>query len=82
MMDNINEYIDLVKSTCVDPSEVEGAIWENYGELPSSYEPRITGTAKKEARLGLINDFAAYTAKTPYQVVVIDTANICRRRAS
>jgi hypothetical protein len=76
MMDNINEYIDLVKSTCVDPCEVEGAIWENYGELPSSYEPRITGTAKKEARLGLINDFAAYTAKTPYQVVVIDTSNI------
>jgi hypothetical protein len=76
MMDNINEYTDLVKSACVDPSEVEGAILENYGEVPSSYEPRITGTAKKEARLGLINDFAAYTAKTPYQVVVIDTANI------
>jgi hypothetical protein len=43
-MDNINEYID-VKSSCVDPSEVEGAILENFGE-PSSYVPRVTGTAR------------------------------------
>src|SRR4051812_20701118 len=76
MMSNINEYVDFVKSTCVDPSEVEGAILENYGEVPSSFEPRITGVAKNKKRLGLINDFAAYTAKTPYQVWVIDTGNI------
>ena len=42
IMDNINEYIDLVKSTCVDESEVEGAILENFGELPSSFVPRVT----------------------------------------
>jgi hypothetical protein len=59
IMANINEYIDFVKSTCVDPSEVDGAILENFGELPSSYVPRVTGTAKGEQRLGLINDFAA-----------------------
>lgn len=76
IMGNITEYIDFVKSTCVDPSEVEGAILENFGELPSAYIPRVTGTAKEDARLGLINDFAAYTAKTPYQVMVIDTAQI------
>jgi hypothetical protein len=76
IMSNINEYIDLVKSTCVDPSEFEGAIWENFGEQPSTYVPRVTGTAKKEARLGVINDFAAYTAKTPYQVMAVDTGQI------
>ena len=38
--------------------------------------PRVTGTAKQEQRLGLINDFAAYTAKTPFQVVVIDAGSI------
>ena len=76
IMNNITEYIDFVKSTCVDASEVDGAIMENFGELPSSYIPRVTGTAKEEARLGLINDFAAYTAKTPYQVMVIDTLGI------
>jgi hypothetical protein len=59
-MDNITEYIDFVKATCVDESEVEGAIMENLGELPSAYIPRVTGTAKGEDRLGLINDFAAY----------------------
>ncbi len=75
-MDNINEYVDFVKSTCVDPSEVEGAILENFGELPSSYVPRVTGTAKEADRLGLINDFAAFTAKTPFQVMVIDSGNI------
>ena len=69
IMSNINEYIDLVKATCVDPSEVDGAILENFGELPSSYVPRVAGTAKENARLGLINDFAAYTAKTPFQVM-------------
>ncbi len=73
---NITEYVDLVKSTCVEPSEVEGAILENYGELPSSYIPRVTGTAKEAGRLGLINDFAAFTAKTPFQVMVIDTRDI------
>jgi len=73
-MDNITEYIDFVKSTCVDPSEVEGAIMENFGELPSSYIPRAR--PKEEERLGLINDFAAYTAKTPFQVMVIDTRDI------
>ena len=72
-MNNINEYIDFVKSTCVDESEVEGAILENFGELPSSFVPRVTGVAKEEDRLGLINDFAAYTAKTPFQVMVIDS---------
>jgi hypothetical protein len=76
IMDNINEYVDFVKSTCIDPSEFDGAILENYGELPSSYVPRVTGTAKEEARLGLINDFAAYTAKTPFQVYVIDTGGV------
>ena len=38
--------------------------------------PRVTGVAKGEDRLGLINDFAAYTAKTPYQVMVIDSGII------
>ena len=76
IMDNINEYIDFVKSTCVDGSEVEGAILENFGELPSSFVPRVTGVAKGEDRLGLINDFAAYTAKTPFQVMVIDSSII------
>jgi hypothetical protein len=75
-MDNINEYIDFVKSTCVDASEVEGAIMENYGELPSSFVPRVTGVAKGDDRLGLINDFAAYTAKTPFQVMVVDADRI------
>jgi hypothetical protein len=75
-MDNINEYTDFIKSTCVDESEVDGAILENFGELPSSYVPRVMGTAKKEERLGLINDFAAYTAKTPFQVVVVDAGGI------
>src|SRR4051812_5460063 len=76
IMSNINEYIDLVKATCVDPSEVDGAILENFGELPTSYVPRVSGSAKGSARLGLINDFAAYTAKTPFQVMVIDSRNI------
>jgi hypothetical protein len=76
IMSNITEYIDFVKSTCVDPSEVDGAILQNFGELPSSYVPRVTGTAKEEHRLGLINDFAAYTAKTPFQVMVIDAGSI------
>jgi hypothetical protein len=76
IMNNINEYIDFVKSTCVDESEVEGAILENFGELPSSFVPRVTGVAKEVDRLGLINDFAAYTAKTPYQVMVIDSGII------
>ena len=76
IMANISEYIDLVKSTCVDPSEVDGAILENFGELPSSFVPRVTGIAKAEQRLGLINDFAAYTAKTPFQVMVIDAGSI------
>jgi hypothetical protein len=76
MMININEYTDLVKSSCVDPSEVDGAILENFGELPSSYVPRITGIAKEKERLGEVNDFAAYTAKTPFQVMVIDSQNI------
>ena len=75
-MANINEYIDFVKSTCVDSSEIDGAILENFGELPSSYTPRVTGIAKAERRLGLINDFAAYTAKTPYQVMAIDAGSI------
>ena len=75
-MDNINEYIDFVKSTCVDESEVEGAILENFGELPSAFVPRVTGIAKGDDRLGLINDFAAYTAKTPFQVMVIDSGNV------
>src|SRR3954452_2112885 len=60
----------------VDPSEVDGAILENFGELPSSFVPRVTGTAKKEERLGQVNDFAAYTAKTPFQVMVVDSRNI------
>ena len=30
MISNINEYIGLVRSTCVDPSEVEDAMLENY----------------------------------------------------
>jgi hypothetical protein len=76
MMSNINEYTDLVKSSCVDPSEVDGAILENFGELPSSYVPRITGIAKEKERLGEVNDFAAYTANTPFQVMVIDSQNI------
>jgi hypothetical protein len=76
IMDNINEYVDFVKSTCVDESEVDGAILENFGELPSSFVPRVTGVAKGEDRLGLINDFAAFTAKTPYQVMVIDSGII------
>jgi hypothetical protein len=75
-MENINEYISFVKSTCVDESEVEGAILENFGELPGAYVPRVTGTAKGKDRLGLINDFAAYTAKTPFQVMVVDTGGI------
>jgi len=60
----------------VEASEIEGAILENFGELPSSYIPRVTGTAKGQDRLGVINDFAAYTAKTPFQVMVIDTGDI------
>jgi hypothetical protein len=76
IMDNINEYIDFVKSTCVDESEVEGAIMENHGELPSSFVPRVMGLAKGDNRLGLINDFAAYTAKTPFQVMVVDADRI------
>jgi len=76
MMSNINEYTDLVKASCVDPSEIDGAILENFGELPSSYVPRITGIAKENERLGEVNDFAAYTAKTPFQVMVIDSQNI------
>jgi len=76
IMSNINEYIDLIKASCVDPSEVDGAILENFGELPSSFVPRVTGTAKKEERLGQVNDFAAYTAKTPFQVMVVDSRNI------
>ena len=76
MMSNINEYTDLVKASCVNPFEVDGAILENFGELPSSYVPRITGTAKKKERLGEVNDFAAFTAKTPFQVMVIDSQSI------
>ena len=75
-MSNINEYTDLVKATCLDTSEVDGAILENFGELPSSYVPRITGTAKGKERLGEVNDFAAYTANTPFQVMVIDSQHI------
>ena len=37
---------------------------------------RVTGTPKEKARPGLINDFAAYTAKTPFQVMVIDSRDI------
>src|SRR3954468_17214311 len=66
----------LIKASCVDLSEVDGAILENFGELPSSFVPRVTGTAKKEERLGQVNDFAAYTAKTPFQVMVVDSRNI------
>jgi hypothetical protein len=76
IMDNINEYLELVKCFCAEESEIEGAIMENYGELPSSFVPRVKGLAQGEARLGLINDFAAYTAKTPFQVVVVDTGGI------
>jgi hypothetical protein len=75
-MTNINEYIDEVKGTCVDPSEIEGAILENFVEIPSSYVPRVTGTAKGKERLGEVNDFAAYTAKTRFQVMVIDSHDI------
>ena len=76
ILDNINEYIDELKGFCVDDSEVEGAILENYGELPSSFVPRVKGLAKAGDRLGLINDFAAYTAKTPFQVMVVDADHI------
>ena len=58
-MSNINEYIDLVKATCVNPSEVDGAILETL----ASFRALMSGTAKEKERLGLINDFAAYTAK-------------------
>ena len=68
IMGNINEYISYVKSFCTDEAEVEGAILENYGELPCSFVPRVMGEAKGEGRLGLINDFAAYTC-TPFQVM-------------
>src|SRR6185312_4529224 len=76
IMNNISEYTDLVKATCLDPSEINGAILGNFGELPSSYVPRVTGTANGKERLGEVNDFAAYTAKTPFQVMVIDSAKI------
>ena len=45
---------------------------ENHGELPSSFVPRVMGLAKGDNRLGLINDFAACPAKTPFQVMVVD----------
>ena len=72
-MDNINEYIDLVKSTCVDESRLKV---RSCRTTASSFVPRVTGVAKEDARLGLINDFAAYTAKTPFQVMVVDADRI------
>ena len=76
IMTNINAYVDLIKATCVGESEVEGAIMDHFGELPSEYVPRVTGVATGRNRKGLINDFAAYTANTPFQVMVIDTGEI------
>ena len=73
-MSNITEYTDVVKACCVDL--LRSKVHQNFGEHPSSYVPRITGTAKGKERLGEVNDFAAYTAKTPFQVMVIDSQSI------
>lgn len=47
----------------------------NYGETPSSFLPRMSGT-EKEHRLGEMNDFATFTATTSVRVRVVSSVNV------
>jgi hypothetical protein len=78
MLSNIAVHIKFLHGFLCDGQVMdEDMVFKQFHDRPSEFVPRINGTARGEGRLGLVNDFGAFTAKTPLQVVVIQTAGIC-----
>jgi hypothetical protein len=78
ILSNIADHIKFLHGFLCDGQVMdEDMVFEQFHDRPSEFVPRINATARGEGRLGLVNDFGAFTAKTPLQVVVIQTSGIC-----